>query len=181
LTLVGTFALWFDADMTAERRSTVIDPEVANDFLNQRRIAIVGVSEDRNNFARTVYRALRDSGREVVAVNPKCAAIDGDPCFPDLASIPGDIDGVIVMVRHDRAPDVARDVVARGIPRVWFFKGIGGEGSVSEAAVALCAAHGVTVVAGACPLMFIEPVGWFHRVHRAARRANGSLARAGAG
>lgn len=35
--------------------------------------------------------------------------------------------------------------------------------------------HGYDVVAGACPLMFLEPVGWFHRVHRAVRRANGAL------
>lgn len=36
--------------------------------------------------------------------------------------------------------------------------------------------HGVVVVAGACPLMFLEPVGRVHRIHRAGRRSNGSLA-----
>jgi hypothetical protein len=49
---------------------------------------------------------------------------------------------------------------------------------MSEEAVHLCRDHRVSVVAGACPLMFLEPVGWFHRLHRAARRLNGSLARA---
>lgn len=42
--------------------------------------------------------------------------------------------------------------------------------------------HGIDVVAGAgaCPLMFLEPVRGAHRVHRALRRANRSLARASA-
>jgi hypothetical protein len=33
-------------------------------------------------------------------------------------------------------------------------------------------------VVEACPLMFLEPVGWFHRVHRSLRHANKSLAKA---
>jgi hypothetical protein len=41
---------------------------------------------------------------------------------------------------------------------------------VSEEALAVAHEHGLEVVAGACPLMFLEPVGWIHRVHRAARR-----------
>jgi predicted CoA-binding protein len=153
----------------------MIDPTVAEDFLEQRRLAVVGASDDPKNFGRTVYCALRDHGCEVVAVNPNAETVAGDRCYPDLAKVPGDVDGVVVMVSRDRAADVVRAAAARGITRVWLFRGLGSPGAVSEDALEACAVHGVEVVAGACPLMFLGPVGWFHRVHRAARRMNGSL------
>jgi uncharacterized protein len=155
----------------------MIDPTVAQEFLAQRRLAVVGASDDPQSFGRTVYCALRDHGHEVVAVNRMCETVAGDPCFADLASVPGDIDGVVVMVHRDRAVDVVRAAAERGVTRVWLFKGLGGPGAVSDDALESCAIHGIDVVAGACPMMFLEPVGWFHRLHRTARRMNGSLAR----
>jgi predicted CoA-binding protein len=157
----------------------IIDPAVVAEFLDQHRIAVVGASADPREFSNTVYRELRGHGYEVVAVNPKHQTISDDPCYPDLVSVPGTLDGVIVMVHRDKALDIVTDCHTLGIPRVWLFKGLGGAGAASEKAVALCDEYGVEVVAGACPLMFLEPVGWFHRLHRAARRANGSLASVG--
>jgi uncharacterized protein len=82
-----------------------------------------------------------------------------------------------VMVHRDLAADVVRAAAERGITRVWLFKGLGAPGAVSEEALDECASHGMKVVAGACPLMFLEPVGGLHRLHRAVRRVNGSLGR----
>jgi predicted CoA-binding protein len=111
----------------------------------------------------------------VVAVNPKAATVDGDPCYADLASVPGDVEGVIVMVPKDRSAEVVRACAARGVQRVWLFQGIGGPGSVSDEAVQVCKDEGIAVVAGACPMMFLEPVGWFHRAHRTVRRMKGAI------
>ena len=114
---------------------------------------------------------------EVLAVNPNATTVSGDPAVADLASVPGELDGVIVMVNTEAAVDVVRECAKLGVPRVWLFKGIGGAGAVSDEAIELCRQHGINVIEGACPLMFLEPVGWFHRLHRSARRINGSLAR----
>lgn len=156
----------------------MIDPSNVKDFLAQRRLAVVGASDTRDNFARTIYQQLRDHGYEVAAVHPDAATVAGDPCYPDLASVPGQLDGVIVMVNRDAAPEVVRDAAALGVPRVWLFKGIGGSGAVSNEAVELCDHHDIKVIPGACPMMFLEPVGWFHRIHRGVRHLNGALARA---
>jgi uncharacterized protein len=162
--------------MKANRQT--IDEASARAFLGGGRIALVGASDDPKSFASTVYRELRDHGCDVVPVNSGSATVAGDACFAELASVPGQLDGVIVMVARAGAADVVRECVQRRIPRVWLFKGLGGPGSVSEEAVALCRDNGVQVVAGACPLMFLEPVSWFHRMHRSARHVNGSLAKA---
>ena len=114
---------------------------------------------------------------EVLAVNPNATTVSGDPAVADLASVPGEFAGDIVMVNTEAAVDVVRECAKLGVPRVWLFKGIGGAGAVSDEAIELCRQHGINVIEGACPLMFLEPVGWFHRLHRSARRINGSLAR----
>jgi hypothetical protein len=40
----------------------------------------------------------------------------------------------------------------------------------------LCRQHGINVIAGACPMLFPEPVGWLHRLHHSVRRIDGALA-----
>ena len=73
------------------------------------------------------------------------------------------------MVPADAAAGVVREAIDRGITRVWLHRG-GGQGAVSDEAVALCREHGVAVVDGACPLMFEAPVRGIHWVHRAFAR-----------
>ena len=146
-------------------------------FLGGKRLAVVGASDDLKNFARTIYTELKAHGYEPVAVNRNGQVVDGDQCYPSLNDVPGHLDGVIVMVNKDAAADVVRDCVARNVNRVWLFKGAGA-GAVSDEAVALCDANGLDVIAGACPLMFLEPVGWFHRLHRGIRHMGGSLSKA---
>ncbi len=82
----------------------MVSMQAVNEFLAQRRLAVVGVSDVKGSFAKTVYRELRTHGYDVVPVNPSAASVDGDRCFPDLASVPGDIDGAIVMVNRDVSP-----------------------------------------------------------------------------
>jgi predicted CoA-binding protein len=158
----------------------MIDPTAAATFLTQPRLAVVGASEDPKSFGTTIYKELRGRGNEVVAVNPGRTTVQGDPCYPDLFSVPGDLDGVIVVVGAERAGNVIRATAAQGIPRIWLFKGIGAPGAVSDENVALCERLGLEVVAGACPLMFLEPTAWIHRTHRAFRRLNHSVAKAAA-
>jgi len=155
-----------------------VDQHDVEEFLGLRRIAVIGVSDDPKSFARTVNVQLRDHGHEVVAVHPTATGVAGDPCWPDVASLPEPVDGAVVMVPAVKAATVVADCADHGIDHIWLFKGLGGDGALSDEALAVCESRGLDVVVGACPLMFLEPVGWFHRLHRVARRTNGSLARA---
>ena len=68
--------------------------EQAQDFLAQKRIAVAGVTRKGQDAANLIYNKLKSSGHEVFAVNPRATEVEGDPCFPDLKSIPG---GVMVV------------------------------------------------------------------------------------
>jgi hypothetical protein len=72
---------------------------------------------------------------------------------------------------------VVEDAAAANIRQVWLFKGIGGKGSVSDAVMVACERHHIEPIAGACPLMFLEPVKGAHRLHRAIRRRRGAVER----
>lgn len=148
--------------------------ELVRDFLAQRRIAVAGVSRDPQQAANLIFRKLRDSGHEVVAVNPRAAEVEGVACYRDLKSAPGPIDGVVIVTPADAALAIVEECSAIGIPRVWMHRGAGA-GSVSDAAVAHCRKSGIRVIAGGCPMMFCEPVDIAHRCMRWVLGAMGRL------
>jgi hypothetical protein len=139
---------------------------LVSDFLSQRRIAVVGVSRDAaRHGANAVYTRLRDRGYSVFAVNPNTEAVEGDRSYPDLRSIPGGVDGVVIATAPHRAEAIARECYDLGITRVWMHRGPV-PGSVSPAAVGFCQTHGMSVIAGGCPLMYGPTADGLHRCMR---------------
>jgi predicted CoA-binding protein len=124
----------------------------AEEFLAQPRIAVAGVSRDTKQPANLVYRRLRDTGHEVYAINPNATEVEGDPCHPDVASLPVPVDGIVIVTTPAVAEALVADCVAAGVPRVWLHRGLG-PGSMSQKAVALCREHGIAVIPGGCPNM----------------------------
>jgi predicted CoA-binding protein len=153
----------------------MIDQRSAEEFLASGRIAVVGASDDPKNFGGTILRELLAHGIDAVAVNPQHDLVAGRPCVPTVRDLAGTVDGVIVMVPGQDAVDTVQAAIDRGVGRVWLFKGIGGAGAASAEAIELCERHEIQVIAGACPLMFLEPVKGAHRFHHTIRRLNRSL------
>jgi len=140
-------------------------PESVAAFLAGKRIAVAGVSRDARQPANAIYRKLRASGYDVVPVNPSTARLEGATCYPDVRSIPGAIDGVIVATHPDIAVDVVRHAREGGVAHVWFHRSFG-RGSVSDDAVRECKAAGMNCIVGGCPLMYCEPIDIGHRCMR---------------
>jgi uncharacterized protein len=156
----------------------MITNDVVRSFLAGHRLAVVGASDSKGSFGRTVAQALTDHGYEVVPVHPSLRVLDGHPCYQRLADIPEPVDGVVVMVGGAAATAVVEDAAAAGVEKIWLFKGLGGAGAASPEAIAACTDHGLETVAGACPLMFLEPVAAIHRIHRSARHLHGAVEKA---
>lgn len=139
--------------------------ELIREFLRGRRLAVAGVSRGHESAANPVFRRLRDEGFEVFPVNPRATQVEGTACFPDLASVPGPLDGVVIATHPDASAAVARQAVALRVPRVWFHRSLG-KGSVSDEAVRTCAEGGVACIVGGCPLMYCGRVDIAHRCLR---------------
>jgi len=149
----------------------------AADFLSKRRIAVTGVSRKAEGHgSNVVYARLRERGYEVFAVNPNASEIAGEPCYPDLKSIPGGVEAVVIGTRPETAEATMRECASLGISQVWMHRSVGG-GSVSHTAAEFGREHGVEVIEGGCPLMF-EPVGdGAHKVIRWVFTLTGSVPR----
>lgn len=137
---------------------------VAREFLNQHRIAVIGVSRNKDDFSRLMYRKFQDSGYEVFAVNPMAVSTESMHYYRSVRDVPAPVDGALVMVPAAQAAAVVRDCQAAGIRRVWLYSTGGKDGAVSPEAVALARSAGMAVMDGTCPFMFL---GSFpHKIHR---------------
>jgi predicted CoA-binding protein len=144
---------------------TTID-QATTEFLANKRIAVTGVSRTpKNHGSNTVYQRLRQRGYEVFAVNPNAQNVEGDPCYPNLTSIPGGVDAVVIGTRPSIAETTMRECADLGVKHVWMHRGPGA-GSVSPAATAYGRAQGITVIDGGCPCMFGDTSDFGHRVMR---------------
>jgi uncharacterized protein len=131
--------------------------EAAAEFLANKRIAVTGVSRHpEGHGSNVVYERLRERGYEVFAVNPYAEQVEGDPCYPDLRSVPGGVGAVVIGTRPEAAEATMRECADLGIGQVWMHRSVG-VGSVSRAAAEYGRQRGISVIDGGCPLMF-EPV-----------------------
>ena len=148
-----------------------------NDFLAQKRIAIAGISRDtsRHPAGRLIFHRLKKLGHDVFPVNPQMRVFDGDTCYADVQSIPGGVDGVVIVTRPDVTERVVRDCNAAGVRRVWMHQSAAKSSRVSPAAVEFCRQHDISVIAGACPMMFGPNVDFGHTCLRWMLKLTGGM------
>jgi predicted CoA-binding protein len=137
---------------------------LVQDFLAQKKIAVVGVSDKRETGCNLGYRKFKAAGYTVYAVNPHLTSFEGDPCYPDLKSIPEKPDAVFILTSPTVTDQIVQQCVDLGIKRVWMHCLMGTKPglaanmtSVSQDAVKVCRENGITVIPGACPNQFLKP------------------------
>jgi uncharacterized protein len=152
--------------------------DAASEFLAQKRVAVTGVSRTASSHgANVVYQRLRQRGYEVFAVNPNADEIGGDSCYPDLKSIPGGVDWVLIGTKPETADTTVRECEELGVSRVWMHQPPFGPGSVSQSAADYGREHGMTVITGGCPCMFNPTADPGHKLMRALGKATGKVPR----
>lgn len=136
---------------------------LVQDFLAQKKIAVVGVSDKRDTGCNISYKTFKSKGYQVYAVNPRISTYDGQPCYPDLKSIPEKVDAVFILASPKVTEQIVQQCVDLGVKHVWMHCMMGtkpglaaGMTSVSPAAVEMCKAKGIAVIPGACPNQFLK-------------------------
>jgi predicted CoA-binding protein len=148
-----------------------------HEFLAQKRIAVAGVSRDNGHHpvGNLIYHRLKKTGHDVFAVNPHMQSFEGDPCYPDLQSIPGGVGGVVIITRPETTESIVRDCSDAGVRRVWMHQSAVKGTSVSPEAVRYCREHDISVIAGACPMMYGPGVDLGHTCMRWLLKLTGGL------
>jgi predicted CoA-binding protein len=138
--------------------------ELVKDFLAQKKIAVVGVSDKRETGCNLSYRKFKQAGYQVYAVNPRIGSFDGDPCYPDLKSLPERPEAVFILASPKVTDLIVQQCVDLGVKHVWMHCMMGTKpglvtsmSSVSPEAVRLARENGIAVIPGTCPNQFIKP------------------------
>jgi len=135
--------------------------KLVDDFIAQKKIAVVGVSRKKTKFGNAIYKELKQKGYNVFPINPHINTFEEDTCYPDLYSLPEKVDAVVINVPPAQTEKVVREAKEAGIKKVWLQ-----QGSKSEAAVKYCEENGIDCVSNECILMFAQPSAFIHRAHR---------------
>ena len=137
---------------------------LVQDFLAQKKIAVVGVSDKRETGCNLAYKKFKENGYQVYAVNPRITTFNDAPCYPDLKSIPEKPDAVFTLTSPKVTEHIVEQCVDLGIKRVWMHclmgtkPGVGADGTcVSQDAVQMCRENGIAVIPGSCPNQFLKP------------------------
>ncbi|MEM4755698.1 MAG: CoA-binding protein [Candidatus Woesearchaeota archaeon] len=107
--------------------------------------AVVGASPNPEKYGNTVLSTLMQKGYHVLPINPNEKTILGIQCYPRLLDCPNPIDVVIFVVPPHVTLNVLKDVLKKGISKVWFQPG-----SESQEALEFCKRNGILATAHAC-------------------------------
>jgi uncharacterized protein len=154
---------------------------MVKDFLEQKSIAVSGVTRNRDDAANLAYRRLKAAGYRVYAINPNTDTFDGDKCYPDLSALPEKVDGIFIVNKPEVTEKIVQQCAELGVSRVWTHCSLGTNSrlapaiSSSSAEVArLCRENNITLIPGACINMFLNADGG-HAVMRGMLRIFGGL------
>jgi len=115
------------------------------------RVAVIGCSDDPARDSLRIAMLLHGKGFRVIPVNPQLLpqalmGALGERCYPDLASIPDDVEIVDVFRRSEFVAKIADEAIAKGARVLWCQLGV-----IDLDAARHAQAAGLTVVMDRCP------------------------------
>lgn len=124
------------------------DDDVVRRVLSMETWAVVGCSPDPERPSYGVAAFLLAQGKRVIPVNPACATILDQPCYPTLAEIPAEeqVDVVDLFRRTELVGPHVDEAVARGASAVWMQLGV-----IDLDAADRARAAGLDAVVDRCP------------------------------
>ena len=119
--------------------------EIASILQKSKTIAVVGLSPKVERPSNDVARYLIKAGYTVIPVNPGQSEILGRTCYPDLTSIPHEIDIVDIFRRVEHVPPVVEEAIKIKAKVIWMQEGI-----VHEEAAQKAREAGLAVIMDRC-------------------------------
>ena len=120
---------------------------IAAILLDSHTIAVVGLSGKRYRPSYGVAEYMQKAGYRIIPVNPLESQILGEKCYPDLESIPGEVDIVDIFRRSEFVPEIVEAAIRKGAKVIWMQEGV-----IHEEAAEKARQAGIFVVMDRCIL-----------------------------
>lgn len=98
-------------------------------------IAIVGISRNRHKDSNFVGRYLQNAGYRIIPVNPGADEILGEKAYPNLQSVPEQIDIVDVFIKPDHVPKIVAEALRLKPKVIWLQLGTGNHPEEKQRAI----------------------------------------------
>jgi predicted CoA-binding protein len=121
------------------------DKEMKEILLSAKTIASVGLSSNQEKESYWIASYLKEQGYRIIPVNPTATEILGEKAYPDLSSVPEQVDVVQVFRKPEDVPPVVDEAIKIGTKVIWMQEGISHEEAAKKAQAA-----GVQVIMDAC-------------------------------
>ena len=130
------------------------------DFIAAQPVAMVGVSRNPKKFGYSAFKELKDKGLNVVPVNPAAEEILGVRVYPDVSSLPPEVQAIIIMTKKNQTVGIVKEAKAKGIKNIWIQQ-------MADSKEALKELEGsdINYITGECILMHYKPNS-IHKFHR---------------
>jgi predicted CoA-binding protein len=110
-------------------------------------VAIVGLSSNINRASNHVGSYLKSQGYRIIPINPAETSVLGEKCYPDLTSVPENVDVVDIFRRSDQVLPIVDEAIQIGAKAVWMQEGV-----INEKAAGKAKNAGLKVVMNRCML-----------------------------
>ena len=110
-------------------------------------IAVVGLSGKRFRPSYGVAEYLQHAGYRIIPVSPNETEVLGEKCYPNLESVPEQVDLVDIFRRPEFVPEIVEAAIRKGARAVWMQEGV-----VHEEAARRAGQAGLDVVMDRCIL-----------------------------
>jgi predicted CoA-binding protein len=142
-------------------------PTEYEEFWTHSSFAFVGHSA-KKAFPKLSYGELKKQGKQVFPVDPSVDEIEGDRTYPDLDSLPGKVDAVVLELPREETEDWVRKAADAGIQNLWIHMT-----RETPEAVALARERGLKLLTGSCAVMYVKPGFSYHSLHKWINRLMG--------
>jgi len=137
-------------------------------FLNEKKLAIAGVSRNSRKFGNVVFRTLKEKGYSITPINPNGGTIDGSVCTDSIANLGSDIENLLIVTHKRDTKKVLEEAISKGIKNIWIQNGC-----ETKEAIKIAQENNINLVSKACFMMYANPKG-FHKFHQTISRWVGS-------
>jgi uncharacterized protein len=139
----------------------MIKKEAVDLFLQQKNVAVAGVSRNPKKFGFMIFNEMKKGGFNVYPVNPNASDIEGTKCYNNIADVPDDVASLVIATAKTETEKSVESAIQKGIKHIWIQ-----QNSQTPKAIETAEKAGVNLVYKECIFMFIEPVSSVHKFHR---------------
>ena len=122
------------------------DAEIKN-FLNLKKVAVIGMSRTESKAAHFVPKYLSENGFDIIPVNPNSNEILNKKCYKKITDIDDEIDIVDVFRPSEDVLQFVKEAIKKNPKVIWLQEGIH-----NEEAENLAKEHGIDIVFNRCML-----------------------------